>query len=60
MKVRARCGETVTVTVETYHRSVWVSVAPSYNGPAIYTPEHVESLVNTLTQAAGEARSDKP
>lgn len=60
MKVRARCGETVTVIVETYRQSVWLSVEPSVNGEAILEPPNVDSLINTLTQAAGEARSYTP
>ncbi len=56
MTARARCGETVTVVVDVYRQSVWLSVVPMFNGEAILDPAHVDDLVNTLTQAAQEAR----
>ena len=56
MTARARCGETVTVIVDVYRRSVWLSVVPMFNGEAILDPAHVDDLVSTLTQAAQEAR----
>lgn len=48
MTAKARCNETVTVVVEVYRRSAWLSVVPSFNGEAILEPAHVDSLVNTL------------
>lgn len=60
MRVSARCGETVTVIVEACRQSVWLSVEPSFNGEAILEPVNVDSLVNTLTHAAQEARAYRP
>ena len=57
MTARARCGETVTVVVDVYRRSVWLSVVPMFNGEAILDPAHVDTLIDTLTQAAQKARS---
>ena len=59
MTARARCDETVTVIVEVYRQSVWLSVVPSFRSAAILDPAHVDSLVVTLIQAAQEARSHK-
>ncbi len=56
MTARARCGETVTVVVDVYRQSVWLSVVPMFNGEAILDPAHIDNLVNTLIQAAQEAR----
>lgn len=60
IKVRARCQESVTVIVEVYRRSVWLSVVPSFNNEAILDPAHVDNLVATLIQAAREARDYQP
>lgn len=60
MTTKARCSETVIVVVEVYRRSVWVSVVPSFNGEAILEPANVDSLVDTLIQAAQEARKYRP
>jgi len=60
MTVKARCGETATVIVHVYRRTVWLSVEPFYNFEAILDPEHVDNLINTLNQAAKEAREYKP
>ena len=57
MTVRARCGEAATVIVKMYRQTVWLSVEPFYNSEAILDPIHVDSLVDTLTQAAPKARS---
>ncbi len=59
MTARARCGETSTVIVKVYRRSVWLSVEPFYNSEAILDPEHVDNLINTLGQAGQEAREYK-
>ncbi len=60
MTVKARCGETATVIVNVYRRTVWLSVEPSYNSEAILDPAHVDVLVNTLIQAVQEAREYQP
>ena len=60
MKVKARCDETVTIVVDVYRRSIWLSVTPFFNGEGILEPENVDSLVNILNLAAKEARSYKP
>jgi hypothetical protein len=57
---RARCGETSTVIVKVYRRSVWLSVEPFYNSEAILDPEHVDKLVSTLIQAGQGARAYIP
>ncbi len=59
MTVKARCGETSTVVVEVYRRSVWLTVVPVFNGEAILEPANVDSLVDKLIQAAKEARKYK-
>jgi len=60
MTARARCGESSTVIVTLYRRSVWLSVEPFYNSEAILDPEHVDNLVSTLVQAVQAAREYKP
>ncbi|MGH3914989.1 MAG: hypothetical protein ACRDTC_16520 [Pseudonocardiaceae bacterium] len=50
----------MTVIVEVYRRSVWLSVVPSFNNEAILDPAHVDNLVATLIQAAREARDYQP
>ncbi len=60
MRVKARGDETVTVIVKVYRKTVWLSIIPIFNGEAILEPLNVDSLVNTFTEAAEEARSYQP
>ena len=58
--VKARCGETSTVVVAVYRQSVWLSIVPFFNSEAILEPEHVDGMVDKLTEAANKAREYKP
>jgi hypothetical protein len=42
-----------------YHGTVWVFIGPPFTAEVILDPMHIDSLVDTLTQASKQARGDK-
>lgn len=57
LSVNGREGMKVTITVAVYRDTVWVSTFDEpFMADAIFELTHIDSLIDTLAWAAGEAR----
>jgi hypothetical protein len=57
LSVSGRQGAKVTITVAVYRDTVWVSTFDeAFMADAIFELAHIDSLIDTLAWAAGEAR----